>query len=68
MTEEKKTEIKVITLEELEKDLESKKTVKVEMERIFQQVLGQISCLKTLIEKVKGEDKKEENKNKEVKN
>ena len=61
MSEDKKQKINnTISLVELETDLEAKELMLKQVESAHQQLLGQINCLKALIAKVKGEDKKEQ--------
>lgn len=55
----------VVSVEELEKELATKEAIKNQVENALQQILGQITCLKSLIKKAKGEDKPAENLNKE---
>jgi len=52
----------VISVEELEKDLATKEAIKNQIDAAFQQVLGQITCLKALIKKAKGEQENKEQK------
>lgn len=46
---------KVISVEELQKELATKEAIKGQVENALQQVMGQITCLRALIKKAKGE-------------
>ena len=52
---------KTLGVSELEKELITKENIKSQVENALQQIMGQITCLKALIKKAKGE-KESENK------
>lgn len=51
----------MISAKELEKELATAKVIKTQIENTWQQIIGRIECLETLIKKAKGEEKSEEN-------
>lgn len=50
---------KMVSVEELEKELETKEAIKGQIENALQQVMGQITCLRQLIKKANGEKEPE---------
>ena len=44
-----------VTLEELEKELDTAEAIRLQVENAMQQILGKISCLRSLIKRAKGE-------------
>lgn len=56
----------VVSLKDLEKELATKKMLQAQLENAIQQIIGQITCLESLIKKAKGEDKLAGENNKEA--
>ena len=53
---------KVVSVEDLQKELATKEAIKGQVENALQQITGQITCLKALIKKANGEPEKEDKK------
>jgi len=63
MSDDKKVDKQsTLNLQDLERDLNIKETLRKQIENALQQITGQITCLRALIKKLKGEPEIEEKK------